>query len=70
MLHRKGFPGNDNVVALHVMSMAARARALASRCGSERVAELLELHAKLCDRNVAASSGKRRGRGSKPVAVI
>jgi hypothetical protein len=66
----KGFPGNDNIAALHLMSMAARARDIASRCGSEQVAEILEIHARLCDRNLATTSGKRRGRGSKPVAVV
>jgi hypothetical protein len=54
-------PSNDNALRLnsdtpHLMSMPARARAIARQCGSEHIAELLELHARLCERNLEVSS--------------
>jgi hypothetical protein len=72
MPHRKFSAGNDNDDnnALPIMSMPARARAIASLCGSEEVAELLELHARLCERNLETSSGKERCRGVKPTEVV
>jgi hypothetical protein len=40
---------SDKVV--HLYSQAERARKLASVCGSQLVADLLEDHARLCERN-------------------
>jgi hypothetical protein len=62
--------GNDNTPMVHVMSMPERARAIATRCGSKQVAELLELHARLCEQNLAASVGTKHRKGGKPIAVI
>jgi hypothetical protein len=72
MRHRIVSPGNDNHTALHLstMSMPARARAIALQCGSEHVAELLELHARLCERNLAASSRKGRQAGVRLVETV
>lgn len=70
MRHRRVSPGNDNDKALHLMSMPARARAIALQCGSEQVAELLELHARLCERNLAASSRKGRRAGVRLVEAV
>jgi hypothetical protein len=65
-----GSNDNDRPDALRLLSMPARARAIALRCGSEEVAELLELHARLCERNLEASSGKKRSTGVKPTEVV
>jgi hypothetical protein len=62
--------GNDNAAMLHLMSMPERARAIARRCGSEQVAELLELHARLCEQNLAASRGAKPGKGIRPTMVV
>lgn len=62
--------GNDNAAVLHLMSMPEKARAIARRCRSEYVAELLELHARLCERNLAASGGAKPGKGTRPIVVI
>ncbi|WP_119274570.1 hypothetical protein [Taklimakanibacter deserti] len=69
MRHRKSSPGNDNAMVrrLTSLSMPARARALAAQCGSEHVAELLELHARLCERNMEASTRKGREAGVRLV---
>lgn len=62
--------GNDNAPMLHLMSMPERARAIAMRCGSELVVEILELHARLCERNLAASGGAKPRKGTRPIMVI
>jgi hypothetical protein len=36
---------------LHLHNQAERARKLASECGSPLIAELLEMHAQLCETN-------------------
>ena len=60
MRYRKITPDNDNVSrlsgnALQLLLMPVRARAIALQCGSEHIAGLLELHARLCERNLEAS---------------
>jgi hypothetical protein len=72
MPHSRFPAGNDNrdSDALALVSMPARARALASQCGSEKVAGLLEMHARLCECNLQASSGKLRLRGAKPTEIV
>ena len=62
--------GNDNTPLLRLMSMSERARAIAARCGSEQVAELLELHARLCEKNLAASGGTKRRKGGRLIVVL
>jgi hypothetical protein len=61
--------GNDNG-ALHPLSMPERARIIAAQCGSAYVAELMELHARLCERNLEASSGKGRRVGPRLVETV
>jgi hypothetical protein len=69
MQHGKVTSGNDNLPMLHLMSMPARARAIAAHCGSQEVAELLEQHARLCERNLAAATGKKRRKGRRPAVA-
>jgi hypothetical protein len=68
MQPRKISPANDNIEALGLLSMPARARAIAAQCGSQLIAELLELHARLSERNLEASPS-RKGRPVRPRLV-
>lgn len=49
----------------HLYTQADRARKLASECGSQLVAELLEDHARLCEQN-AELRRHRRTRRKEP----
>ncbi len=44
---------------LHLHSQAERARKLASECGSPLIAELLEMHAQLCEANLSRRKTSR-----------
>ena len=58
------FRGKSEKTALHRMTQAERARTLAAKCGPSVIADLLEVHARLCEQNAAsmASKGRRRGK--------
>jgi hypothetical protein len=47
---------------VHLYTQADRARKIASECGSQLVAELLEDHARLCERNAQVRAGQAKGR--------
>jgi hypothetical protein len=53
-LKRQNFNGKSLRNAMHRMTQAERARALAANCGPSVVAELLEVHAQCCERNAAS----------------
>ena len=65
---RQSFRGKTEKIVVHRMSQAERARTIAAQCNSSYVADLLEAHAELCERNAAsmALKGRRphKGRGS------
>jgi hypothetical protein len=61
---RQNFRGQSEKNVMHRMTQAERARTLAAKCGPSVIADLLEIHAQLCERNAAsmASKGQRRGK--------
>jgi len=61
-LKRLSFRGDSEKKAMHRMSQAERARTLAAKCGPSVVADLLEIHAQLCEQSASsiASKGRRR----------
>ena len=61
-LKRLNTRGKSEKNVLHRLTQAERARALAAQSGSSLIADLLEAHAQLCERNAAnmASKGQRR----------
>ena len=61
-LERQDFRGKSEPNALHRMTQAERARTLAAKCGPSVIAELLEIHAQLCEQNASGmtSKGQRR----------
>ena len=61
-LKRLSFHGNSEKKAMHRMTQAERARTLAAKFGDSVVADLLEIHAQLCEQSASnvASKGRRR----------
>lgn len=61
-LKRLNNRGKSEKNVLHRLTLAERARALAAQSGSSLIADLLEAHAQLCERNAASmtSKGQRR----------
>ena len=59
---RQTFRGTSVRNAMHRMTQAQRARALAAKWGPSLVADLLEEHAQLCERNAASMAVKGRPR--------
>ncbi len=60
-LKRQNFRGQSEKNAMHRMSQAERARALAAICGHEHIADLLEVHAQICEQNAARMALKGPG---------
>jgi hypothetical protein len=60
-LKRQDFTGKSEKNVMHRMTQAKRARALAAKCGPSVVAELLEMHAQLCEQNAASMASKVQG---------
>jgi hypothetical protein len=61
-LKRLNLRGKSEKNAMHRMTQAERARALAAQSGSSLIADLLEAHAQLCERNAAIMAVKARRR--------
>jgi hypothetical protein len=61
MMYRDNRSANDNMKGLHLLSLPDRARAIASLSPSP-LAELWELHARLCEDVPAGTAPKRKPR--------
>jgi hypothetical protein len=59
---RQSFRGKSEKNAIHRMSQAERARTIAAMLGDSVVADLLEAHAQLCERNAASMASKEQHR--------
>jgi hypothetical protein len=59
---RRTFRGKSEKNVLHRVTQAERARSIAAECGPSVVADLLEMHAQLCEQNASrmAFKGQRR----------
>jgi hypothetical protein len=70
-LKRQNFRGQSEKNVMHRMTQAERARTLAAQCGPSVVADLLEVHAQLCERNAAsmALKGRHRRKSRSPMMV-
>jgi hypothetical protein len=62
VISRVNFRRRSEKNMVHLMTQAERARSIAAQCSSSLVADILEAHAKLCERNAArmAARGPRR----------
>ena len=61
-LKRLTFRAKSERSAMHRMTQAQRARALAAKWGPSLIADLLEAHAQICERNAAGMASKARPR--------
>jgi len=59
-LKRLNFRAKSEKNVMHRITQAERARTLAAKCGPSVVADLLETHAQLCERNAASMALARR----------